>query len=233
MVRPLLLLLISALCAACAGSSRPAAEATLSGEMDPKPTGETAVFECADGDSDVEFTVRTGPGEVALWLPERFQGRSGGTYLVLGQVRAASGAKYEGGGVTVWTKGDAALLEVDGQTFTGCRENPQRSVWEDAERSGVDFRAVGQEPGWHLDICEGERIRFVYAYGEREATTPAPAPTVADGRTVYRAESEAHTLIVTITGEPCSDVMSGERFEHAVTVELDGEPYRGCGRSLP
>jgi membrane-bound inhibitor of C-type lysozyme len=50
-------------------------------------------------------------------LPARF-GRSD---LVLGQVRAASGAKYEGDGVVVWTKGDEALLEVDGATYPGCR----------------------------------------------------------------------------------------------------------------
>ena len=55
---------------------------------------------------------------------------------------------------------------------------------------------------------------------------------MAAGRTVYHAETEAHDLTVTITDEPCTDAMSGERFEAAVTVELDGETYRGCGRSL-
>ena len=46
----------------------------------------------ADRDAQFFQSVRgewTGPGEIALWLPARF----GSRYLVLGQVRAASGAK--------------------------------------------------------------------------------------------------------------------------------------------
>ncbi len=82
--------------------------------MAPQETGRTFVYAC---DPAVTFRVRTGPGEIALWLPERF----GGRYLVLGQVRAASGAKYQDGPVTVWTKGDQATLEVDGETFPECR----------------------------------------------------------------------------------------------------------------
>ncbi|WP_420456669.1 YbaY family lipoprotein [Rubrivirga sp.] len=82
--------------------------------MAPQPTGRTLVFGC---DQAFTFRIRTGPGEIALWLPERFGDRT----LVLGQVRAASGARYQDGDVTVWTKGDEALLEVDGESFAGCR----------------------------------------------------------------------------------------------------------------
>ena len=85
--------------------------------MAPQPTGRDLEFAC-DGFS---FRIRTGPGEIALWLPERFSGRDGGTYRVLGQVRAASGAKYQDGPVTVWNKGDEAFLEVDGEAFAACR----------------------------------------------------------------------------------------------------------------
>ena len=90
--------------------------------MAPQPTGRTLTYACdADGDP-FEFTVRTGPGEIALWLPERFEGREGGTYRVLGQVRAASGARYEDGPVAVWTHGlDEARLDIDGRTFDACR----------------------------------------------------------------------------------------------------------------
>ncbi|GAB5536566.1 MAG: hypothetical protein Rubg2KO_28150 [Rubricoccaceae bacterium] len=91
------------------------------GSMQPQPTGEALEYACdmPDGES-FTFTIKTGPGEIALWLPERFEGRDGGTYRVLGQVRAASGAKYQDGDVMVWTKNDEALLEVDGASFAGC-----------------------------------------------------------------------------------------------------------------
>lgn len=99
---------------------------------------------------------------------------------------------------------------------------------------GVDFRAVGQEPGWHLEIRNTDRIRFVYDYGTKTVWTPALKPVVdADTRTaVYHAQTEAHDLTVTILGEPCHDVMSGEPFSSQVTVVLDGQIYRGCGRPL-
>lgn len=197
------------------------------GTMTPQPTGRTSTFVCNDPDGeDFSFTVRTGPGELAVWLPERF----GSRYLVLGQARAASGAKYVGDGVVVWNKGDEALLEVDDEAYPGCTLDPRG----DGAGHAVDFRAVGNEPGWHLEIEEGERIRFVYAYGEKEAIVPAPAPEAneAAGRTVYRAETEAHALTVTIEDEPCADSMSGEPFEATVTVNFDGETYRGCGRAL-
>ncbi len=205
------------------------------GTMPPQRTGNTYVYECRDpGGEDFAFTARTGPGELAVWLPARFAEEGAQErYLVLGQVRSASGAKYGSDGVVVWTKGtEEALLEVGGETFTDCTADPQRAVWAEARRRGVDFRAVGQEPGWHLEITHGERIRFVYAYGEREAVTPAPEPTVDNSARVYHAETEAHDLTVTITDAPCTDAMSGEAFEQTVTVRLGGRAYHGCGRSL-
>ena len=70
--------------------------------------GKTQVFDC----QGFELVVRTGHGEVALYLPDR--------YAVLPQVRAASGVKYEGQGLLLWMKGDEALFEVDGVYYTGC-----------------------------------------------------------------------------------------------------------------
>ncbi len=95
------------------------------GAMAPRRIGETFVWACAGpGGDGFRFTTRTGPGELAVWLPRRF----GRPYLVLGQVRAASGAKYAGDGIVVWNKGVEALLEVDGETFTGCALDPAAAV---------------------------------------------------------------------------------------------------------
>ena len=92
------------------------------GGMRPQEAGRDTAYTCPSPDGPFTFRVRTGPGEVAVWLPERFEGREGGTYRVLGQVAAASGTRYQDGPVTVWTRGqDEALIEVDGETFTSCR----------------------------------------------------------------------------------------------------------------
>lgn len=92
------------------------------GSMPPQETGRDYTYACDSPDGPFTFRIRTGPGEIALWLPQRFEGREGGTYRVLGQVRSASGGTYQDGPVMVWTKGStAARLDVDGATFTVCR----------------------------------------------------------------------------------------------------------------
>lgn len=195
----------------------------------PQP-GQTAVFDCISNGGAFSFTTRTGPGEIALWLPPLL----GERYLVLGQIRSASGARYLGDGVMLWNKGDEALLDVDGTAFPGCTLNRRKTIWEHAKLSGVDFRAVGNEPGWHLEIRDDDSIRFVYDYGQREITTSAPKVEEdrQNRRTVYSVESDADRIEVLISGEPCSDSMSGEAFQSRVTVMLDERAYHGCGRAL-
>ena len=192
---------------------------------------QTAVFEYGDVKADgFSFVVKADSSGLSVWLPKKFER----PYLLLPQVRSASGAKYKGDGVVVWLKGREALLEVDGETYAKCVENVRKSIWEDAKLRGVRFRAVGNEPGWHLELMPGRHIHFVHDYGQKEVLTPMPQPVTfaKENKTVYRAQTEAHTLKVTILGEPCNDTMSGEAFASKVMVVLDGKMFRGCGRAL-
>jgi uncharacterized membrane protein/membrane-bound inhibitor of C-type lysozyme len=191
----------------------------------------TAVFDCGDKqNSGFSVVTRTGPGEIAVWLPLRF----GRPYLVLGQVPAASGTKYEGDGVLLWTHGDEALLEVDDEHFSGCAHNQRSSIWEHAKLGGVSFRAVGNEPGWYLELRNGESAKFVYGYGQNELTLPLPVPLENQEarQTTYDTQDDEHRLTIRIIGTSCVDSMSGEQFESSVVVDMDGRTYQGCGRAL-
>jgi uncharacterized membrane protein len=236
---PLLLLVL----ASCQGGQDPGTrggEPLQSEGQSPEDRwpGGTAVFSCLDAEGgDLSFTgtdFNMAPGELALWLPLRF----GRPYDVLGQAEGAHGARYLGDGVLLTLSGDGATLTVDEQTFEGCRLDRRRSVWEHAKLTGVDFRATGNEPGWHLEIRSdlevraGKRIRFVYDYGERDAILHAPDPEPGDSRTVYYGESGDLRIVVEIEARPCQDSMSGEGFESTVTVRFQGETYLGCGRAL-
>jgi uncharacterized membrane protein len=107
-------------------------------------------------------------------------------------------------------------------------------VWLEARERGVTFRAVGQEPGWLLEIEGERRIRVAVDYGQDERFTPVPRPVVdsTTWTTTYRAVTEGTDLRVSIRDEPCADTMSGERFSATVVMVLDGTTYHGCGRSL-
>lgn len=106
--------------------------------------------------------------------------------------------------------------------------------WHEARVRGVDFRAIGQEPGWFLEIDDDAAILFAYDYGTERTSVPAPEPyrDESTGRITYRATTGPDELVIIIDVEPCFDTMSGEAFDRTVTVSLGAREYRGCGRVL-
>jgi putative lipoprotein len=104
--------------------------------------------------------------------------------------------------------------------------------WEEAKSRGIEFRAVGNEPGWFLEIDNERWMRLLYAYGERVATLPVPKPVTAGGTTTFASSGAGHTLTVTVTPGPCSDGMSDMTYPLSVAVVIDEVPLRGCGRWL-
>lgn len=84
----------------------------------PPSRARTAAFDCTDApDGAFRFTVWARDDEATVWLPARF----GGGSVLLDRVETASGTRYEGDRLVVWTHGDEARLEVRGATYTGCR----------------------------------------------------------------------------------------------------------------
>ena len=138
-----------------------------------------------------------------------------------------------------WTAtGAASSAPVAVHFVAEAVELPVVDPWEQARLAGVDFRAIGQEPGWLADIWDGQRIELLLDYGDTRITTPLSSPeTGADGRTTVYRTDEVYgpmQLTVTITPGTCYDPMSGEAFPASVVVQIAGSPreYTGCGRWL-
>ncbi|MGD9966753.1 MAG: COG3650 family protein [Hyphomonadaceae bacterium] len=109
----------------------------------------------------------------------------------------------------------------------------QMPSWENARAAGVDFRAVGQEPGWMVDIYTANRIVALLDYGESLIEFPRPEPSYpVEGSTSYQTQADGHTLSITIRRSPCQDAMSGEAYPTTVDVVVDGRALNGCGRSV-
>jgi membrane-bound inhibitor of C-type lysozyme/heat shock protein HslJ len=181
----------------------------------------TTVYICSDS---VRFSIRPAGDSVVLSLPERV--------ATLPRVEAASGAKYAAGGMVFWSKGPESSLEAGGASHTGCQGRAAGDPWEEAALMGVQFRAVGQEPGWALDLAEGRWIRYVGDYGATRlyAASPRQVRRAPEGTVAYDAEPEGRALRVEIRQAPCRDAMSGQSFTHVVTVRLDTATVEGCGR---
>jgi len=183
----------------------------------------TLAYRCPEG---TRFEVRFFRDSAWAFLPDR-------TATLQPEV-SASGARYAGEGVVLWTEGREARLEVGERDRAGCTGRSTPSAWVEARARGATFRALGQEPGWWLEVHPGDSIVFAYDYGERRALAPASALAVEkDGsRRVWRAEVDGRQLVVEAVHEACRDVMSGFRFPVSVTVRWRGDEYRGCGRPL-
>ena len=213
-----LVALLSLSLSACAGSS--AQDTRSVQEAETLPVVKTLVYECLGA----EFIARTGPGEIALWLEDR--------YVILSQVRSGSGAKYQEGDIVFWSKGDEATLTVGGRVYPDCKLAPLRVPWEDARRRAVDFRAAGNEPGWSLEIKDGQQLLFIGDYGMRRVMLPDPgAQATADGR-IYHAVSDSDDLVVEIIDAECRDTMRGDLFPSQVNVAWNGRVLNGCGMAL-
>lgn len=212
--RPVLLL-SAILIAACSQQARQS-----SAEMPELTAGKTLVYECGD----YEFVARTGADQIALYLP--------GDYRVLNQQKAASGTRYADDEVSLWSKGNEARLELGSSRIVSCVLNRSRAPWEEARRRGVDFRAVGQEPGWYLELTHDGQMLFVVQYGSQRVLLETPDPSIVGGREIYEAAGPGHQLKVEIELHHCVDVMSGEVYTSEVNVHLDNNVYRGCGLAL-
>ncbi|MEH6635987.1 MAG: MliC family protein [Halioglobus sp.] len=206
----------------CGGSEVRDNDSTASVDFitDQRPLGKTMVYQC----SGYEFIARLGPGEMAIWLDDR--------YVILSQVRSASGVKYQEGDSVFWIKGDEAILSVDQQRYTDCLLIPERVPWEDARRRGVNFRAVGNEPGWYLEIQRGRQLLFVGDYGMQRVLVPDPGEVSLGAAHSYHSITKSNDLRVEIVDELCSDIMKGDSYPSQVQVYLNGRTYQGCGKSL-
>ena len=142
--------------------------------------------------------------------------------------------------VTQWTmttslsaQTEEATVESPDARFNTCRNNRRLAIWEDAKLRGVDFRAMGNEPGWHLEISL-DSIRLVADYGELQLHFPTPDPdeNQTERRTIYESRSGPHALRIVLDGRRCQDSMADVSYETTVLLELDDRVLEGCGRAL-
>ena len=207
---------------ACGGdASRHSASAEhLDFKPDERPIATTLVYTC----NDYEFVARLGPGEMALWLPDR--------YVILSQVRSASGTLYQEGKVSFWSKGEEAMLTVDGEDHKNCHLLPGRAVWEDARRRGVDFRGVGSDPDWSIEIRKGRQLLFMLDNDTQRILVPEEVNHTEPEAQIYAGATAAQDLRVEILDLPCVDATSESTFPNTVVVMLNGRGYQGCGQNL-
>lgn len=149
----------------------------------------------------------------------------------LDQTISASGVRYADAVAVFWTKGSAATLERQGAPSVKCEERRAESLVEDARARGVSFRAIGNEPGWVLEIGPAGRISWTTNYGELRYDFAQSQMATAGDATIYTAQQGPNAIKATVKAERCLD--DGEvEYERSAAVEFEGQSYRGCGLEL-
>lgn len=188
-----------------------------------EPAGKVFVFDCAP---DFRFTVQVDSSRAWLYLPA--------DTVMLEQTISASGARYQSGQYLFWNRGDSAMLETGEASYTSCSVNRSESIWQGATLRGTDFRATGNEPGWHLELEYGEQLLLVTDYGKSSYSFLTPdVQKPARYPVSYALHTGENRVQITIRNEPCMDSMSGDNYPFKVQVVMNGRILRGCGRTLP
>ncbi len=181
----------------------------------------TFVYTCED---DFQFTVRREGDATWLFLAQKT--------VTLAQVESASGIKYRDDDVLFWAKGEEALLELSDKRYR-CKSDRKQAIWEAARLDGYDFRATGNEPGWHL-LINAREIDYIGDHGQIHHHFLGVDLSVDEqqNKSTYKAIEGSHELSITLEAKKCLDSMSDDSYETTVTLMIDGKELHGCGKTL-
>jgi putative lipoprotein len=148
---------------------------------------------------------------------------------------SASGAKYgDHLGNAFWTKGSTGTFTRAGGKKVDCVQADAKpasgSVWEQAKARGVAFRAIGNEPGWFVEVGPGETpmLHAELDYGEHKLDAKVQ---MLSGLLGY-ATTQGTPMRLVLERRACSDGMSDATYPVDATFDVGGKRYRGCGRFL-
>ncbi len=157
-----------------------------------------------------------------------------GRRLKLPHAVAASGAHYaDDMGNEFWNEGETSTFTLAGGERRDCTPSQRSSPWSAAEARGVGFRAVGNEPGWFVEVDMGETppLRATLDYGERKIEVPSTV-SLSSSHGFGGKTADGTDVVLRIKREPCNDGMSGEAFEASATLAVGDSSYQGCGAYL-
>ncbi|MCP1325889.1 C-type lysozyme, inhibitor [Halomonas sp. 707D4] len=145
----------------------------------------------------------------------------------------ADGARYQDGEISVWDRGERALVETPRGQLQ-CQQAGERKALTRADNPGVMFKAEGREPSWQVTLAHD-----VPTLAIETATAPATRQpymiSVLDnqaGRVVLESADVEPFFRLRIDAGACFDKASGAPYPARVTLTYQGEQYSGCGQGI-
>jgi uncharacterized membrane protein/uncharacterized lipoprotein YbaY len=148
--------------------------------------------------------------------------RIGARQWSLRQAPSGSGARYVDvvdPATEFWNKGDGGRLTLAGREYPECRP---------ATAGQTVYRAVGNEPGWLLELSH-DSATLVSDYGQSRVTLPVTLAEASGQHTRHLDRDGGRRLDIVVHARQCADSMSGMLYPHTVEVRVDGARLSGCG----
>ena len=127
-------------------------------------------------------------------------------------------------------------LSAETNTSRGTLSNSEHdgitATFERARSEGVLFRAIGNEPGWTLEISSDKEVLFLTSLGEDKTHFEVIDKFSEYGSTEYKMRSKQNHLLVRIEKRRCRDTMVDRVYESTVYINFDGVYMKGCGKAL-
>jgi uncharacterized membrane protein len=178
------------------------------------------VYNCSDNYS---FVVKIEKEEAWLFLLSKT--------VKAKKQKSASGEKYNVDNIVYWSKGYEATLD-DGKKKYRCKNDGIAATFERAKLNGVAFRAIGNEPGWILEITSDKEVLFLTNLGQDKTYFEVIDKFSDSTSTEYEMRSENNVLHIRIENRCCQDTMVDRVYESTVYINFDGVNMKGCGKAL-
>lgn len=186
--------------------------------------------------ADHSFTHLAGPPFVFALPYDPGRLRPGGMYGLHASLRDADGRLL----FVTDTRVPLTPGEDDVGTFRmtmvggdGGEPRADASPWDAARSRGIGFRAVGNEPGWLVEIGMGEApaLHAELDYGQRRLDI-AHAQPLDDGSGFGATAADGTRVELRIERGACSDGMSDLEYPASAELVVGTASYHGCGRFL-
>lgn len=96
-------------------------------------------------------------------------------------------------------------------------------------KPALALRAVGTEPGWSVEIGDGERPRMSLQLDYGQRTLEVPGATRIEENNAYAGDASDGTPVsLSYKREQCSDGMSDRDYPASVSLQVGSQQYHGC-----
>ena len=141
--------------------------------------------------------------------------------LILTQVPAASGAKFEDpddSDTFYWSRGDTALVSLQREMLSECVAVPPEP--------DQPYRARGTEPFWSLTIAGG-LVELIPNIGMAPVQARLPQAGLEGADFVF--DMSGAGMVLRLSETICHDLMSGTPYPQTVSVTWQEDVLKGCG----